>query len=736
MNDSPPLRQLLSLSLFSAAGLALEITLTRLLSTLYYPPFIFAVLALAVLGIGIGAALTAIFPPLRKVERIPVWMIGAGISAMALAPVLTWLSTTSIDLILAVILTLPYIFIGLGVTTFFSTAPNHSRLLYAYDLIGAGLGAVGVVLLLNLFGALDGLLVVSVILLLAALIYLPSMMTIGVFFVGGAIVSMNIVTGMLDVAMSDLYAEKPIQEVLANGGEILETRWDAFARTDLVVPPDNQPYRLYVDGAAASVIPPAVNNDFLIADIGLFAFATAQPQTVFTIGGGGGLDAWFGLRVGAREITTVEANPQSVALTREYGTYNGNIYDLPNVRVLVDEGRSVLRREDRNYDLIFLSQVVTLTAERSGYALTENAVFTIEAFEDYWAHLTNEGYIALKLYDEPTLSRSLSIVMELLNRQGLTDQEALNHTITLLSPTTNPPTPMLIIRKTPFTRDEATVIGRTAQNLGFVSLFLPYVQADPPLDAVVAGVDTYQEIINRSSLDISTPTDNRPFFYQFENGIPEDLQPVLQFVGAVTIFGIVLLGGVGLRTGMSSFVPVSLYFAALGVGFIMIEITLIQYTRLFIGHPTLAVTSILATLLISGGLGSLWSQQLNLERYFWLPVLLAALMSLIWAIMWTWLSDAFRSNEIELRLLIVIVSIAPVGFFMGIPFATGLNRVANIDQRYVPLGWSINGVTTVVGSVGGVALSLVFGFQFVLIGGALAYGVALVATLFFSVSTN
>lgn len=716
-------RHYLSLTAFSAGALALEITLTRLLATLYYPPLIFAVLSLAVLGIGIGAALATTTPSLRP--QIPLWMTLAGASALVLTPVILLLSTVDLLPVLIASLGVPYVFVGLALTGFFSTYGEESRLLYAYDLVGAGIGALLVIPLLNLLGAIDALLVIGTWMVASALLYSAPRTAFAVTGVGVVLLVSNLTANWLTVDMDDLAADKPIQAALANGGHILETRWDAFARTDLVVVP-TQPHRLYVDGAAASIIPPAQNNDYLMEDIGLFAFVTAQPETVFSIGVGGGLDVWFAERIGAESITAVEVNPQSVALVRDYADYSGDLYDRPNVRVLVDEGRSVLIREDTDYDLIFLSQVVTLSAEMSGYALTENVVFTVEAFADYWDHLTDEGYLALKLYDEPTLSRSLSIIVELLGDEGMTDREALHHTIALLDPSTEPPTPLLIVRRTPFTQQEAAVIGRAAQRVGFASLYLPQVQADPPLDGIEAGTSTYDEVIADADLDLSAPTDDQPFFYQFERGLPADLQPLLLSLGAITVLGVVVLAVI-YRGGDGVFWSAVLYFAVLGAGFMLVEVTLIQKTRLFIGHPTIAITTVLAGVLVSGGLGSAWYHRREVDHLEWQPLALVAVIALIWLFVWQVASPALIGLPLIGRVAFVLLTIAPLGFVMGIPFAAGLERVGQINDHYLPLAWSINGVMTVAGSVLAITVAILAGYTLALVLGALAYGIGALA---------
>lgn len=734
------MRQYISLAIFSASSLALEVTLTRLLSTLYYPPFIFVVLSLAIFGIAIGAAWVLIEEFLRDEKRIPLWIAASSVAVIIQVVGLPFSATLDSPILTGLLLVLPYVGIGVTITCIFSALSTQSQTLYAYDLVGAGLGALLVIPLLNFLNPLKAMLLIACIMLLTAYLYQANKLVAVLIPIALVLFIGNSITNFIALDLLNLSAEKPIQATLREGGEIIDTRWNAFARTDLVVPADNQPWRLYVDGAAASLIPPAENNNFLRQDIGLFAFVTAQPDDVFIIGSGGGLDVWFGLQVGASNITAVEVNPESVAIVQDIQRYSGDIYDNPSVNILVDEGRSALRRENEMYDLIYLSQVVTLSAERSGYALTENAVFTLEAFDEYWQHLSDDGYLALKLYDEQTLSRSLGLVIGLLNQQGLTDREALQHTVTLLSPNTTPPTPMLLVRKTPFTEQEALSIGTAAQQLGFATLYLPFVQADPPLDIIVSGDATFDDIITLSNLDLSAPTDNRPFFYQFEKGIPRNLNPLL--IASAIVIGMLVLGLAIFAWQPTHPTPklssMSLYFAGLGAGFILVELVLIQTTGLFIGHPTLAITTTLAVLLSGGGLGSAWyyRRNPNPQQMHW--SILAILIVLIagWQLAWNPLSSAFIGTPTLIRLIIVGVTILPIAFLMGIPFAIGLRIAGQLQQHYVAIAWAINGVFTVLGTLLGVILALTFGYIMVTVAGIICYILVLAASFTFKLSAT
>jgi hypothetical protein len=432
----------------------------------------------------------------------------------------------------------------------------------------------------------------------------------------------------------------------------------------------------------------------------------------------------------ADSITAVEINPASVAIVNHYADYHGDLYRQPQVRLIIDEGRSLLRREEQTYDLIFLSQVVTLASERNGYALTENTIYTVEAFEDYLNHLQPGGQIAMKLYDELTLTRAVvTAVTALVQARGLSEAEAMAHLAVFLDPDADPPIPLLLVQDRPFSPDEAQSYVAVASRVDFVPLFVPDAASNPTLAGVLRGESSLNDIITASPSDISPTSDDRPFFYQFERGLPESLQPLLGGVGLGVLVGLIGLVIVQRRVADPPVRYAPLYFAALGVGFITLEIVLIQQTRLFLGHPTLAVTTILGVLLLGGGLGSglagRWPEATQPKRLLGVLVLIVGL-ALLWLWLWPWLSQSFLGLPTFGRGLVAVLSILPLALLLGIPFPLGLRLVGQFSDgdRHVALAWAVNGLLTVVGSVVTVALAMLVGFSTVLLVGVAAYTIA------------
>ena len=636
----------------------------------------------------------------------------------------------TIQLPLFALLALTFACFGLAIASIFSQHPSAGRILYMADLLGAGTGALLALPLLDYFGAINAVLVAAVGFALAGVYFAGGRQTVSAIValgIAAAAFAANVTTNSLQVNMATVTSEKPIVAALNAGGEILESRWDAFARTDLLEPGEGKSLRVYVDGGAASIMPSQTHAAELMRDIGFFPFATEQPERVYILGPGAGLDVFFALQARAKSVTAVEVNRSAVELVNEWRAYNGGVYESLDVNVIVDDGRSALRRSTESYELIYLSQVVTLAAERGGYALSENAIYTVDAFAEYLSHLADGGQIALKLYDEATLTRALSTALAALRLEGLDDQTALTHLMAFVDDRSSPAAPLLLIRENAFDEDDSLVLGAIARDVGFTPLLLPHVLVQAPLDQVASGEQSFEAIIAASENDISAPTDDRPYFFQLERGVPASLRPLAAIVACFSLLLLALYIPYARRSRGVAARPLPLYVAALGVGFIALEIHAIHQTRIFLGHPTWAVTLVLVTFLVGGGLGSGLSQLPVAGRLRQRPPLTTALIVLlviIWSAAWALLSRELYAASFELRAATVVVSLLPMTLFLGMPFPQALVLAGKIGTRQIAVAWSVNGVMTVVGSVVSVVLSITLGFGAVLWLGGGAYALA------------
>jgi hypothetical protein len=435
----------------------------------------------------------------------------------------------------------------------------------------------------------------------------------------------------------------------------------------------------------------------------------------------------------------VEINRASVAAVREFADYNGHIYDHPKVRVVIDEGRSYLRRSDQSFDLIYLSKVNTDVAEMAQYALAENYIYTLESFGDYLDHLSEDGIVAIQLHEERDLLRAFLTALAALTERVGSPQDAMKHIVMFNQPE-NPGVdepielPLIILKRSPFTQEEAKETFVAALTQEFVPLYMPYLRTGVPAAMELAsGRITLDGFIAREeTLDLRPPSDDQPFFYEFYRGLPGQLKGLLYFLSAVVLVGAVYfwLYSRGAGSGLGRF---GLYFAGLGVGFMLIEISIIQRLTLFLGHPTLAFVTVIFSLLLSGAVGSLVTGRLGHKKAVKVATLFAwavGLVSLIYIPMIPLVVDALLAQDILIRSLVAGVLIAPLGFLMGAPFPLGLRWAKRaFNSQQVSLMWGVNGVMSVVGSVTAVVIATQRGYTWCMLAGALIYfGVALLAT--------
>lgn len=251
-------RRLLGTAILSGSALSLEIALTRVFSLLYYPPYVFFIISVAILGIGIGAALPALRPALAQRTRLTLYCGGAALTTLLPLLFIALAGSLDIQIVLFALLVLPYAFFGLTLSCLFMERAESSRVLYMSDLVGAGLGALLAIPLLNAFGAINAVLLAAFGFSLAGLCFAQRRglaLASAFIAIAAVVVALNALTDSLNVNVGSLPSQKPIMSALAQGGRVLDSRWDAFARTDLVDPGGGRPWRIYVDGGAASVMP-------------------------------------------------------------------------------------------------------------------------------------------------------------------------------------------------------------------------------------------------------------------------------------------------------------------------------------------------------------------------------------------------------------------------------------------------------------------------------------------------
>ena len=736
----------------SALGFAFQVILTRLFSVLFQYHFVFLIVSLAIAGLSVGAAAASV----GNRESDEPWTIltaSGGMLALLLLVMAGMLALLPVQMVLVTILALlPYCCIGYMTAMIFMRFSEHSNLMYAADLLGGAVGLVLALALVSWIGAFNAVLLLAgtaaVLALLPASIGGGILVQRGLMLCGvlALILLGNALAGFLRFTPSNVSDPAPDKTMLFAlqdpAATLLETRWDAFARLDMVSAENDSLRYVFTDAGAGSIMVPYSGDnaaiDGLRESIEFLPFTHDAENMghVLILGAGAGRDVLLARLAGAEAITAVEINPTLVNMTRDNADYNGGVFDLPGVATVIADGRNYLERSDSAYDLIYANVVYSQAAAPGNAALAENYVFTREALLTYWNRLAENGRIGFVTHHGIEGLRLLVAALDMLRDQGMTVQTALEH-VALVSINTGDAqtrTSVVMINRQPWTAQQANAFSVATHARGAGVLYLPHYM-EVGMDPLLQGAITLEDYITTNSDFNFTPaTDDNPFFYQFRPGLPRALADLLLISVILTFAYLSWIIFFFVRRDNQHWKRASLtpYFAILGAAYLLVEVPMIQRFNLLLGQSVLALIVVIGALLVGSGLGSLFSYRFRLEdlpgrvTLFAGGVTCALVASLIvyppiiqWAL----------PLELPVRTLITIVALLPLGFLMGVPFPSGL-RVANrADRRAIAAFWGANAVTSVLGAALAMALAVTVSFSAVLLLGAALYGgVAVLAT--------
>ena len=760
--------------LVSFAVLTFEVALTRVFSVMVSYHFVFAIVSASLLGLGVGAGLLKRWRRLIPSGAVHVsalvfaLLVAGSTLGIVLLPIPDGAASTAGLLVYLILAALPFCAAGLTISGIFQEFPGKASILYGADLLGAGLAALGVVFLLDATSAPNVVLLAAAAAALGAAAAgwsqgrVPVAALASLLVLAGAFAAMTLTGLQVPLTIAN-DPNKDMYRLLSNPSakaRIVDSRWSSFGRTDLVATallPNEM--TLFVDGAAGSAmydLEAIMRNPEELAHItlhfgGYFPFMSLrddQRDSALIIGPGGGRDVIVALAGGVKSITAVEVNPDVVRLVRKYASFNGGIYTgAAGIDVRVAEGRDFVRRSNQRFDNVMLSIPVTKSSRSvEGYALTENYLFTVEAFADYLDHLTPEGRIIIVAHDDAEIYRLISLAVTALNKRGVPDSEALKHVYTVAPPMM----PAVVIQNRPFTAAEAAAIHPRIRDLGYDqgNFFVPYIKPAPvragerlEVDAhwrmfdrllvdVSEGRRSLKDLVRAASADISAVTDDRPFFYKVERGLPRPFRAfAVLLIGAAGLLVVLVArrrrpeaGTATLAQALSSARgprAFLLLFSLLGVGFMTVEIALFQKLMLYLGQPQRSLSVLLFSLLIGGGIGSLASTAVrsHLERALAIACGSAAVLILLVSLSLPLAFGLAIDSRASAMLLLI-----PLGTAMGFPFPLAIRSAnASVVAPHVHLMWAVNGIASVLGSALAMMVGISIGFSFSIGLGLLLY---------------
>ncbi len=750
-----------AVAVLSAAALAWEIILTRFASATLSYHYAFVAVSLAVGGIGLGAALVCASARPAS-TRVAAWCASAAALVFVLTPLLLSPLIAAASLGGLILLGLPaFMAVGASLTAVFRAAPRQSFGVYAADLLGAGVGAVGSILLFDAAGPFTSLFILAGLAAAAAwLLYSQGVADEGepvqrrrsrltalvpllvILAAGGAVFQAR--SGVFGISyrqMSGAPPDKTIVSVLrtkANHARIISTHWDAFGRTDVVATADPTQRLIFTDGGAGTYIQRwdgrLQSQQALRGDLESVPFLLGPHRNVLIIGAGGGIDVLRALVSGAHHVTAVDWNAAAVAAVRGERGYNGNILDRPNVRMVVDDARHFLARDRHHYDTILLNLVYTGAAQGTANALAENYLFTTNGFRIFLKHLSPRGRIGVISHQALEGLRAFTTGVEALHEEGLTYPDAMQRAAVLMTDNQTPqarPT-LSVIQRSAFNQRELIYLrSRGTGDLNLTPLYVPSYFAGG-FAGVAQGTESLDAFLQGSDYNIGPTTDDSPFFYDLNLGLPEGLPiairySILLLLGAIALA--VLFGWPRIRRDPAASVGmIALYMAATGTGFMCLEIPLIQQFILVLGEPTLALAVVLATLLIAGGMGSLAASRL-VDRGISPGVapLAVGLVAVVLRIVLPSVQGALLSMPSVQAVAWSALFLFPAGFVLGMPFPLGLRLAARSAPDSIALFWTVSAGFSMLGSVLAALVALELGFSAVLLLGAGLYGLSAVA---------
>jgi hypothetical protein len=762
----PTRRVLLGLSLVCAANLLLEVTLTRIFSALMYYHFTFFAIALALLGIGASGVYVYVraerFPAAtvaddlaRNARRFAAATVAALVYVLA-NPVVVYVefgesprltNQTLLQLVLLCGFTaLPFFFAGMVV----SLAITHFRAaidrVYFFDLVGAAAAALVVGLALGELGGPGVVVVVAVMACLAAWLFVPTRRAL--VTLGGAMV-------LLWLTLHTSLFHPPSTKMVKSDRVVFDG-WNTFSHITLEqVGPNSHDIR--IDAAARTHVTrkSEATSPAWQADITALAyhFHPEGAGQVLIIGPGGGVDVAHALASNAKRVVGVDINPL-IATTIMRGRYkdlSDGLYDDPRVRIHVDEGRSFIRRSRDRYDVIQATLVDTWAATASGaFALTENTLYTVEAFSDYYEHLTDGGVLTMSRWwtfaSTPETIRLVVLAAGALQARGVLPADLRQHVF--LARKGNLGT--LLVKPSGFTADETARLTAACDQYAFDVVLGPDVTRDATLTAMLAA-GAWSDVVRDYPQNVLPPTDDKPFFFYFvkpgqlfswdhfsskklANPAVWLLSAVAAMLIALTVLFVFLPLVVRRFADLRGSGPGELgrrllglaYFAAIGFAFMVVEIALIQRLSLFLGHPSYSLIVVLFAILLGTALGARASKRA--QPWAGRASLAAGLVVAALALLAAYELAPFLRNLITLalpaRMAIAALVVFAFGLGMGLMLPLGVALLARRDAVIVPWAWGINGGTSVIGTVGATVIAINAGFTATFVVGGVLYALA------------
>jgi hypothetical protein len=775
---------LLGIFIVSMASLLHEFTLTRILSVSLWYHFAFMIISVALLGIGVSGVAVSLFPklmqkPIDKLLAVLSLIYGASV---ILTFVISYyipidpfsLFTQKIQFVIIpiyyVLITIPFFFSGLIISVLLTKFLGEVSKLYFFDLTGAGLSVFAFTLLIPMSGGNGTIVFVSAFGFLAAMIF--SFRKDSRLFLTSFILMICVFAFLIkkdDILQIRVTPNKIYANYIAERPDLnMYTGWNTISKIDVMKEEEasqdgyNVMLAIIDEGNATTNIPnvrkmPPPTKPYDASNLAFVGKDSADK--VFIIGSGGGGEVLVSMYHSAKKVTGVEINGLlNDIITNTLAGWTGQlINNNPKVEIITDDARSVIKRSKDIYDVIISAHTISASAVSSGsMSMVENFIMTKEAVKDYLIHLDNSGIMYISR-PEAQIPKLITTLKEAGKELGIKNDE-FNYVVFRRPATeyevTNSYLAGVIYKKNGFDLLDMMSMRNEANSLGLDIEFDPLTMQENIYNTLVNSKTIELEIAKNPSV-LTPATDDKPFFddnYKFsdvswstiKDVFSQDDKAILALkskpVAQITLLTMlvqVLLISILLLIIPAIFIKGErkfkvdkkflMFFAFIGLGYISIQISLIQKFTLFLGQPVYTMLTVISSMLIFSGIGSKYSQKfINESRTKLYSVfLIIAIYTMFIGLVSPVLFDALFSLSLLLRIIITIILLAPLAFFMGMPFPTGISMLKNDDSRMVGISWAVNGFFSVIGTVITMILAMVFGFKIIFFMAGVFYLIAL-----------
>jgi len=752
----------------SLATILLELSLTRIFSVIYFYHFAFLAISIALFGLGAGGVFSYLVSGWRGTLFGKLGALGAANALVCVVCLWFLLTRTGHlgtgDLTAAYfVAALPFFLSGTIVSLVIADTVERVNRTYFFDLIGAATGCAVLVPLLDWIGGPNTILVAAVLFAVSAAIWFHLDRS-----PRGRVVAVSI--GLCLVALIAYNAKFSLLDVKYAKGQPLKDEefhhWNSFSRIAIRPEPGSGLKSIVIDADAATGIPhfdfarlsAQQKFDLEYGGPGVPYLLRPGAKTLI-IGPGGGWDVSRALAAGSKDITGVEINPiiANVIMREKFPQYSNRLYFRPEVKIFVEDGRAFVRRSRQHFQVIQATLVDTWASTAAGaLALSENNLYTTEAFVDYLSRLENNGVLAFTRwgFDPPRESlRVVSLAQAALKELGQTEP-ARNVAVVRADAQKLGgwgAQDTILVSRTPLTPSDISRLRSAAATGRMQLVYFPGTEAASPFRSLLLSADL-PRFFASYPYDVRPVSDDRPFFFYTVQ--PHDLWsfvfhasretadykvnsalPVLFGSLGISILAtliIMCLPPLLLRDRLprsAGSVSALLFFLFIGAGYILIQVALIQKFVLFLGHPTYALTVIIFSMLLSSGIGSFASKKLVAERASRLMIALLLIIAGVAAlsIAVTPVAEGGVTLPFAMKVLISVALISPVGFVMGMPFPSGLTLLERAMPVSVRWAWAVNAAASVLGSAAAMFLAIYLGLGTTLRIGGLLYACALLS---------